>query len=52
MIPKRMIALLTIPSSNSVLIPTKRHTWMEHPVVKDLFKKRTMNDPVEAKPTL
>lgn len=29
------MALLTIPSSNSVPIPIKRQTWLEHSVVKD-----------------
>lgn len=33
--PKRKMALLTIPGSNSIPISFERHTYPEHPVVKD-----------------
>lgn len=47
-----MMALLAVPRSNSVPITTKRHTWPEHPVVKDLSRKRALNDLMEVGPTL
>lgn len=52
MAPKKKMALLTIPGSKSVPIPTKTQTWTEHPVIKDSFLKRALNDSIEAGPAL
>lgn len=48
MAPKKNMALLTISSSNTVLVPTPRHTLLEHLVVKNSFWVKALNEPVEA----
>lgn len=40
--------LLTIPGSIVVPVPTPTHTWLEHPVVKDSFSDKALNEAVEA----
>lgn len=42
------MALLVLMGSNIVPVPTERHTWRKHPIFKDSFWKRAMNDTVEA----
>lgn len=45
--PKKKMALLTIPGSNIVPVPTPRH-MAEAPVVKDSFWGKALNETVEA----
>lgn len=45
------MAPLTLPESNIVLAPTKRHTWTQHPIAKDTFWKWAEKDPVEVHPS-
>lgn len=44
------MALLVLPGSKAVPVPTERHTWLQHPTAKGSFKKRAMSDIVEARP--
>lgn len=41
-------ALLTIPGSDAAPVVTPRHTWLEHPVLKDSFWYKALNELVEA----
>lgn len=50
MAPKKKMALLTLPSSNTILVPTSRHTWSEHPVAKDQLSEKVLNDPIKVGP--
>lgn len=48
MAPKKKLAFLTISGSNAVPVPTPRHAWPEHPIVKDSFWGKALNEWVEA----
>lgn len=37
MAPKRRSTLLIVHGSNAILVPTERHTWSAHPILKDYF---------------
>lgn len=50
MAPKRKMALFTLPSSTSVPVSIPMHTLPEHPIVKDSFWEKALNDPIEAGP--
>lgn len=48
----KKMAVLTIPPSDAVPIPTPGHIWPKHPVVKDSFRNKALSEPVEANSAL